>query len=87
MVDHLTEDQVAKAAAENGKQSAGVVPGYDRPNGESYWPETGLTKRELFAAMAMQGALGGTPGRHLCAGVLARDSVAHADALLKELAK
>lgn len=47
----------------------------------------GLTKRELFAAMAMQGALAGTPGQHLIPQNLARESAAHADALLAELAK
>lgn len=47
----------------------------------------GLTKRELFAAMAMQGALGGEPGTHLIHGNLAADSVACADALLAALAQ
>lgn len=45
----------------------------------------GLTKRELFAAMAMQGSLAGEPGPHLQSNQLARESVAHADALLAEL--
>lgn len=49
--------------------------------------EPGLTKRELFAAMAMQGALGGAPGSHLVPNNLARESVMYADALLAELAK
>ncbi|HXE08309.1 MAG TPA: hypothetical protein VN612_10455 [Acidobacteriaceae bacterium] len=44
-------------------------------------------ERRLFAAMAMQGALGGVPGSHLLPEQLARDSVAHADALLRELEK
>jgi hypothetical protein len=57
------------------------------PTATSKVYHTGLTKRELFAAMAMQGALGGEPGSHLHYEQLARDSVAHADALLKELAK
>lgn len=46
---------------------------------------TGLTKRELFAAMAMQGALGGAPGSHLHPYNLANESVAYADALLAAL--
>lgn len=46
---------------------------------------TGLTKRELFAAMAMQGALAGAPGPHLHPYSLANDSVNHADALLAAL--
>jgi hypothetical protein len=51
------------------------------------YPEAGLTKRELFAAMAMAGSLGGVPGNHLVPENLARFSVEQADALLKELAK
>lgn len=47
----------------------------------------GLTKRELFAAMAMQGALGGEPGKHLMPENLAEDSVVYADALLAALAQ
>jgi hypothetical protein len=46
----------------------------------------GLTKRELFAAMAMQGMR----ADHSATGVpeaIARESVRLADALLKELAK
>lgn len=46
---------------------------------------SGLTKRELFAAMAMQGALGGESGSHLRIETLAKDSVAMADALLEAL--
>lgn len=48
-------------------------------------PSYGLTKRELIAAMAMQGALGGVPGSHLRPENLAQESVAHADALLEAL--
>ena len=51
------------------------------------WAEMGLTKRELFAAMAMQGSLGGEPGSHLEPRRLAIESVRHADALIAELAK
>lgn len=47
----------------------------------------GLTKREFFAAMAMQGSLAGEPGPHLQSNQLARESVVHADALLAELDK
>jgi hypothetical protein len=45
----------------------------------------GLSKRELFAAMAMQGILSSTPDAMYAP--TATDAVAHADALLKELAK
>ena len=49
----------------------------------------GLTKREYFAAMAMQGLLS---GEYRCATeeqatIVARHAVQHADALLAELAK
>jgi hypothetical protein len=60
------------------------------PNDLAYEPATmpeGLTKRELFAAMAMQGSLGGVPGNHLVPPNLARQSVDYADALLAALAK
>lgn len=48
---------------------------------------TGLTKRELFAAMAMQGSLAGAPGEHLSFETLARNSILYADALIAELSK
>ena len=44
----------------------------------------GLTKRELFASLAMQGQLAGT--YDLRPRAVARDSVRYADALLAELA-
>lgn len=46
--------------------------------------QTGLTKREYFAAMAMQGlaTLDGTPE-----GYIAKYAVKHADALIEELNK
>lgn len=47
----------------------------------------GLTKRELIAAMAMQGALAGTAGGHLSPPNLYQEAVRHADGLLQELAK
>lgn len=59
----------------------------DRNGDYSLHCEGGLTKRELFAAMAMQGALGGAPGSHLHPYNLANESVMYADALLAELAK
>lgn len=42
-------------------------------------------RRSMFAAMAMQGALGGAPGGHLHPDRLVKDSVALADALIAEL--
>jgi BarA-like signal transduction histidine kinase len=61
-------------------------------NGERYaFPGDsfgGLTKRELFAAMAMQGILSGLPKEAVYSPTItANASVCHADALLAELAK
>jgi hypothetical protein len=50
-------------------------------------PHPGITLRQHYAGLAMAGALGGAPGNHLVPAQLARESVAHADALLAELAK
>ena len=51
---------------------------------EQEW--SGLTKREAFAMAAMQGICGdGIPGSHHMPEQTARDAVAQADALLKEL--
>ena len=47
---------------------------------------TGLTKRELFAAMAMQGLISSGYVQQKF-GHLQADAVRHADALLAELAK
>lgn len=47
----------------------------------------GLTKRELFAAMAMQGVCGSEMYMDMSPATLAKESVLLADALLKELAK
>lgn len=66
-------------AKELGAQSAN----YRWEEGESR--NFGLTKRELFAAMAMQGTLSNDAERFdVC---IARDSVRMADFLLAELAK
>lgn len=65
----------------SGDRSAeqGVFPGMTN---------VGLTKRELFAITAMHASLSsGIAGSHLHFPNLARDSVAYADALLKELEK
>lgn len=59
-----------------------------RSDGALYAFAPGLTKREHFAAMAMQGICGdGIPGSHHHPVQTARDAVAQADALLAELAK
>jgi hypothetical protein len=48
-------------------------------------PEGGLTKREMFAAMAMQGIL--SSGSDAAAGNVARWAAEYADDLLQELEK
>ena len=48
------------------------------------WAQCGLTKRELFAAMAMQGM---TNNNNITVEIVAAWSVQYADALLAELAK
>lgn len=64
---------------------------YDRevdqhfPHTYTYDSAKGLTKRELLAAMAMQGLLMGT--RCANAEIIVKDAILAADALLAELAK
>lgn len=54
----------------------------------SLYAEQGITKREYFAAKAMQGMLSNSiPGSHHHTPRLVKESVAIADALLAELAK
>ena len=56
------------------------------PNGNQWW---GLTKREIFAALALQGWLSSWPqsGGIPRYDILAQTSVDAADALISELAK
>ena len=57
-------------------------------NGSSTGQETGLTKRELIAAKAMQGILSSDGGPEwLGVNEVSKQSVAYADALLAELSK
>ena len=51
---------------------------------DKYNPEFGLTKRELIAAMAMQGLLA-TPGEYEHAKTIAQWAVDQADALIERL--
>lgn len=56
------------------------------PDDKFHWQHTGLTKRELFAAMAMQGILGAQePWRSPEFEVVATWATAQADALLRKL--
>lgn len=58
-------------------------------NGEMQWGSDGLTKREYFAAMAMQGMLASETeaSNYGHVSLLAEQAVKRADALLAELAK
>lgn len=77
-------------ALDNGKEDA-----YPYPGSSHRCPTHGLTKRELFAAMAMQGAVHALAihvddledNQPVDPFPIARDAVKMADALLKELAK
>lgn len=53
---------------------------------DNFAPEYGLTKREYFAAMAMQ-ALVSVHSANTSPGYLVKEAVSAADALLEELAK
>jgi hypothetical protein len=94
-VDRTTDERDQRARL-NAQESAYAVAGYQLPNGDLIYGAPGLTKRELFAAMAMQGllsTLGTLKNVHvkedgpLNEAVMAAQSVELADALLKELAK
>ena len=61
-----------------------AMPFIEKP--EYQWNYSGLTKREHFAAMAMQGVLANHDGTDDIQWI-AKASVKIADALLKELAK
>jgi hypothetical protein len=59
-----------------------AYPSYFFP--EQYNPEFGLTKRELIAAMAMQGMLS-NPNVRLKPNTISKWAVNHADALIARL--
>jgi len=50
-------------------------------------PQDGLTKREYFAAMAMQGLLSTEQGYHLHEHKLSEYALSYADSLINELNK
>lgn len=59
------------------------TPDVYHPNGQIEYGALGLTKREYFAGVALQGLLV-DPNR---SDIYAREAVAYADALLAELAR
>jgi hypothetical protein len=62
----------------------GNMAAYPDPSPEHLDSPVGLTKREYFAAMAMQGILANT-GMRIDVGSVSRLAVKQADALLNEL--
>lgn len=82
MTDAKSEDL---RATHNGNDPAYSSPSFVSPQGDIAWGAPGLTKRELFAAMAMQGRLSSGGWERVVE--VAKDSVFFADALLKELAR
>lgn len=69
-------------------QNAYPDGGVTHQNGQVEWGQPGLTKRELFAAMALQGMMSAeAPDVEYHADATARRAVGFADALLAELAK
>lgn len=72
-----------------GDEPAHSSPHFVRPDGDIEWGETGLTKREMLAAMAMQGMLANPNHAEFIHSHTERSALAAlaADALLKELAR
>ena len=60
---------------------------FPMPHPTDYYAESGLTKREYFAAMALQGFTANTHSIKWLPEEIAKDAVTHADALIAELAK
>jgi len=70
---------------DNGDEFAFPVPPFTEPNGEFRWPEMGLTKRELFAAMMMHAMVSRESAGLFTPETTASTAVICADALLREL--
>ena len=71
----------------NDNDPAFPIPHFARPDGHVDYGFSGLTKRELFAAIAMQGILANPDCNAKTYEAYAVDGVRYADALLAELAK
>jgi hypothetical protein len=67
----------------NPDESAFTIPSVPLPNGEVAWGTGGLTKREYFAAQAMQGLL--AKGDWESYAAIAKASVTSADTLIDAL--
>ncbi len=81
------EDKIKKRAEELGNQSASPLLDKDRADGPLGCVAVGLTKREHFAVMAMQGLLCNPKNDRDSGSTLAEYSVEYADELLIALAK
>jgi hypothetical protein len=66
-------------------QSQGNLQAFPVPSSDDHYRVDGLSKREYFAAMAMQGMLSGRYPWGIIISETARLSVEFADALLNEL--
>lgn len=86
----MTDTPSNNAAIWRGREPAAPTAEYARniATGEEYVAarHAGLTKREHFAGLAMQGLLA-NPNRDFYHADLADEATKHADALLAELAK
>lgn len=82
MSDLNTADEKLSSAESNGRMPVHAVP-----SDGMHAPYDGLTKRELFAAMAMQGLFSHGAIAPCESAVAADYAVRAADYLLKELAK
>jgi hypothetical protein len=88
MSTEKTAAQIAAIVEYETHEPAFARSGTVLPNGRVEGGSLGLTKRELFAAMIMQGLAGNSiPGSHHTPDQQAADAVQKADALLLELAK
>ena len=83
-----TEEEQSAKGRNLGVQAAFATADLYTPEQGLRWGQEGLTKRELFAAMAMQGlAPAYAQGGDFMEQHVAEGAVKVADALLKELAK
>jgi hypothetical protein len=62
-------------------------PAFYHPDGAIDLPNNGLTKREYFAAMALQGVLANKSAHERTIEMITKSSVRLADALIEELNK
>jgi hypothetical protein len=71
----------------NPNEPAFSKPAFYHPDGGLDSPNTGLTKREYFAAMAMQGIIANKDGLDIKIERIVESAVDTADALIEELNK